>query len=122
MVRVGFLNFSDPRFGEAFDECVSLGATRILVVPYFLVAGYFVKVELPKVLSPARERHPQIEVLVAEAMRDHRVLEDALIACAQRAQPPAQWRRLLDSAPQWCRAEAACPLFSTPRCPAHVNL
>jgi len=120
LVRVGFLNFSSPRFGEAFDECVASGATRIVVVPYFLVAGYFVKVELPEVLSPARERHPHIEVRVAEAMRDHRALEDAILSCAQRAQAPAQWRRLLDEAPRWCREDAQCPLFATPKCPARI--
>ena len=117
IVRVGFLNFSSPRFGAAFDDCVQAGATRIVVVPYFLVAGYFVKVELPKVLDPAREKHPRIEVLVAEAMRDHATLEDAVLSCAERAAPPARWRDLLSTAPNFCRASEACPLFETPRCP-----
>jgi sirohydrochlorin cobaltochelatase len=117
VVRVGFLNFSEPLFAEAFDECVSLGATRVIVVPYFLVAGYFVQVDLPKVLAPARERHPHVEVLVADAMRDHTSLEEALLACAQRAQPPGTWRDLLESAPQSCRANPRCPLYETPRCP-----
>jgi len=120
LVRVGFLNFSAPRFGEAFDECVASGATRIIVVPYFLVAGYFVKVELPKVLSPAQQRHPEIEVQVAEAMRDHWALEDAILSCAARAQRSEQWRRTLHDAPRWCRADTQCPLFATPQCPAPV--
>lgn len=121
IVRVGFLNFSEPRFAQSFDECVQAGATRIVVVPYFLVAGYFVKVELPKVLLPARQRHPHIEVEVAEAMRDHSALDDAIIACAHRARPPAEWRRLLDEAPRWCRAQSQCPLFDTPKCPAYSS-
>jgi sirohydrochlorin ferrochelatase len=120
IVRVGFLNFSEPLFGQAFDECVALGATRITVMPYFLVAGYFVKVELPKVLAPAQEKHPHVQVLVAEAMRDHQALEDALLACAARAMEPARWRDLLDTAPQFCRASPQCPLFPTPRCPANA--
>lgn len=117
IVRVGFLNFSDPRFGATFDECVALGATRIIIVPYFLVAGYFVKVELPKVLDPAQAKHPAVQVLVAEAMRDHSSLEEALLSCAARAAPPARWRDLLATAPAFCRASAQCPLFDTPRCP-----
>ena len=117
IVRVGFLNFSEPRFGQAFDDCVSLGATRIIIVPYFLVAGYFVKVELPKVLDPAREKHPEVQVLVAEAMRDHHSLEDAVLACAARAAPPARWRDILDNAPEFCLANPQCPLYETPKCP-----
>ncbi len=118
IVRVGFLNFSAPLFGEAFDECVRLGAKRITVAPYFLVAGYFVQVELPKVLLPAQQRQPDVEVRVGEAMRDHPLLADAILNCARRAAPPAQWRHLLDEAPQWCRASEQCPLFGTPKCPA----
>jgi len=117
IVRVGFLNFSEPRFGAAFDECVELGAGRIIIVPYFLVAGYFVKVELPKVLDPARLKHPEVQVLVAEAMRDHRSLEDALLSCVERAAPPLRWRDLLGTAPKFCLANPQCPLFETPKCP-----
>ena len=117
IVRVGFLNYSTPRFGETFDECVALGATQIIVVPYFLVAGYFVKVELPKVLDPAQEKHPNVKVLIAEAMRDHHALEDAILACAARALPTDQWRDLIDTAPQWCEGDPQCPLFGTPECP-----
>jgi len=117
IVRVGFLNFSEPLFGETFNECVRLGATRIIVAPYFLVAGYFVQVELPKILLPAQQRHPDVEVKIGEAMRDHALLADAILSCASRAAPPAQWRLLLDSAPQWCRANSQCPLFGTPKCP-----
>ena len=94
IVRVGFLNYSMPRFGEAFDECVAQGATQIVVVPYFLIAGYFVKVELPKVLEPAQARHPNVPVIIAEAMRDHAALEDAVLSCAERAMPTSQWRDL----------------------------
>ncbi len=117
IVRVGFLNFSEPQFQSTFDECVSLGATRITVVPYFLVAGYFVKVDLPRELAQVQERHPQIAVQVADAMRDHPVLADALLACAERAAPPAQWRTLLNGAAQWCRASEQCPLYGTAKCP-----
>ncbi len=122
IVRVGFLNYSTPRFGSAFDECVALGATQIIVVPYFLIAGYFVKVELPKVLEPAQARHPEIEVIIAEAMRDHASLEDAVLACAERAMPPQQWRDLINIAPQWCEGDPQCPLFGTPKCPKNPGI
>ena len=117
IVRVGFLNYSTPRFGQAFDECVAQGATQIIVVPYFLIAGYFVKIELPKVLDPAQLKHPNVQVIIAEAMRDHAALEDAVLSCAERAMPPAQWRDLLNTAPQWCEGDPQCPLFGTIQCP-----
>ena len=48
IVEVGFLNYSEPPFADAFRRCVERGATQITVVPYFLVAGKFVKDDLPK--------------------------------------------------------------------------
>ncbi len=117
VVRVGFLNFSEPQFQSTFDECVASGATSITVVPYFLVAGYFVKVDLPRELAQAYERHPNIEVRVADALRDHPKLADAILDCASRAQPPGEWRNLLNAASQWCRSSEQCPLYGTPKCP-----
>jgi len=54
---------------------------------------------------------------VAQAMRDHPSLEVALLSCVERAAPPARWRDLLSTAPEFCQANPQCPLFPTPRCP-----
>ena len=118
IVEVGYLNYSEPRFEDAFARCVEQGATRITIVPYFLVAGKFVKVDLPREIERVRSNFPGVEVHVAEAMKDHASLSDALLDCARRAKPPAQWRNLWDNASMFCRANSQCPLWDTPRCPA----
>ena len=50
-VEPGYLNYSEPRFEETFRQCVAQGATRITIVPYFLVAGKFVKDDLPQQIA-----------------------------------------------------------------------
>src|ERR687885_2787841 len=82
IVEVGYLNYSEPTFEAAFERCVAAGARRITVAPYFLVAGKFVKVDLPRKIEAARARHPEVEVRVADAMRFHPGLADAILACA----------------------------------------
>ena len=119
IVEVGFLNYSEPTFAQAFESCVARGATRITVAPYFLVAGYFVKVSLPPVIEPMRAKYPDIEVAVADAMKTHSLLADGILNCASRAFEPHKWRDLLDNAPQFCRPHPRCPLYDTPRCPLH---
>src|SRR3712207_7781033 len=57
------------------------------IAPYFLVAGRFVRVDLPRKIAAARRQYPQIDVQVAEAMRFHPLLADALLACSERAVP-----------------------------------
>ena len=119
IVEVGFLNYSQPTFAQAFEKCVERGATRILVAPYFLVAGYFVKVSLPPVIAPMRDKYPGVEVVVAEAMKTHELLAEAILSCAERAYEPAHWRDLWDQAPQFCRPHPQCPLYDTAKCPLH---
>ena len=118
IVESGYLNYSEPRFEQAFETCVQRGATEIVVAPYFLVAGKFVKVDLPPQIENMKARFPQVRVLVAQAMRFHPALAQAISNCANRALSPAQWRDIWDTAPQFCRASPQCPLFDTDRCPA----
>lgn len=118
IVEMGYLNYSEPLFQTVFDSCVQKGATRITVVPYFLAAGYFIQVALPREVDKARKRHPNTEVRVADAMRFHPTLADALLACAERAASPAQWRDILNTAPQYCRANTDCPLYGSAHCPS----
>ncbi len=118
IVEAGYLNYSEPSFEDAFEKCVQAGATRVTIAPYFLVAGYFVKECLAPKIEAARQRHPHVEVRLAEALRFHPRLADALLSCAQRAAPPAAWRRLLNDAPRFCRASPACPLYGSEKCPA----
>ncbi|MBV9868463.1 MAG: CbiX/SirB N-terminal domain-containing protein [Abitibacteriaceae bacterium] len=118
IVEVGYLNYSEPPFEASFRRCVAAGATRITVVPYFLVAGKFVQVDLPPKIEAMRAQYPQVEVLLAQAMRFHEALADALIACAHKSASPAHWRDILNTAPQFCRADPRCPLYGEAPCPA----
>src|SRR5579884_353329 len=117
LVEVGYLNYSEPLFGEVAAKCVAAGADRIIVVPYFLVPGYFVKVDLPKAVAEAQATHPGVRFVVAEAIGFDVALADALIESARDAAPPERWREDLRRAAASCRADPRCPLYDTPDCP-----
>ena len=116
IVEVGYLNYSEPTFETAFERCVAAGARRIMIAPYFLVAGKFVKVDLPRKIAAVCTRYPEVDVRVAAAMGFHPGLADALLACAQRTAPPSEWRRTLETAGQFCRADPRCPLYGSAAC------
>jgi len=111
VVEIGYLNYSSPSFAEAVEKCAASGATKILISPYFLIPGYFVKVGLPRVLAPERERFPDIEFEIAPALGDHELLAQAVLHCANRAQTSENWRAILHSAPKACERNPECPLF-----------
>jgi sirohydrochlorin cobaltochelatase len=110
-VEIGYLNYSAPTFADAVEKCVEAGAKRILISPYFLVPGYFVKVGLPQVLGPELARFPEVAFEVAPALGDHPLLARAVENCAKRAATSESWRAILHSAPQFCERDEECPLF-----------
>jgi sirohydrochlorin ferrochelatase len=120
-VGVGYLNYSEPSFADAVDSAVANGANEIIVVPYFLVAGYFVQQKLPPLIEVAKERHPQIIFHVADAICANPLMSDIVLACAARTQTIDEWRKWWRVAPEFCRNDAACPLYDTAFCAVKEN-
>ena len=117
LVTVGYLNYSEPTFAEAVADCAARGARRILVLPFFLVPGYFVTQSLPEQLKAVQAAHPEIAFTVAAAIGFDLGLADALIASAESPLGPGEWRDDLAAAARGCRARPDCPLYATPNCP-----
>ncbi len=116
-VTVGYLNYSEPRFIESVAECVKHGATEILVAPYFLISGYFIKVDLPRCLAEAQEKFPTIKFRVGEALGYDTRLAEALLNSAAHARTSETWRDDLAFAAHFCRDNPDCPLYPTDSCP-----
>ncbi|MBA3948173.1 MAG: CbiX/SirB N-terminal domain-containing protein [Herpetosiphonaceae bacterium] len=118
IIEVGFLNYSEPDFDTAVARCIAQGADHITIAPYFLVAGKFVTVDLPKRIEAARHHHPSVQFVVAEAMRFHPRLADALLSVAAHSREPGSWRDTDAQAAQFCRDIPQCPRYGTDACPA----
>lgn len=117
IVEVGYLNYSEPLFMETVTKCVAMGADRIVVTPYFLVPGYFVKVDLPKAVKAAQEAFPELPFVIAEALGFDERLADSLIDSALSAQDSRFWRMELANAAKFCRPSPTCPLYESTSCP-----
>jgi sirohydrochlorin ferrochelatase len=117
IVEVGYMNYSRPPFKEAVEKCVEDGATRIVVTPYFLVPGKFVRVDLPAHIKAVRELWPNIEFVIASPIGFDEKLADAILELAQSARGPEHWREDYLRASDFCEANPQCPLFASPRCP-----
>ncbi len=117
LVTVGYMNYSEPTFAEAVANCTAQGATRIVVLPFFLIPGYFVSKTLPDQLGAVKVGYPDLEFVVADAIGYDAALADVLIASALDPLGPDQWRDDLAAAARGCRARPDCPLYATPNCP-----
>ncbi len=116
-VEVGFMNYTEPTFADAVERCAQSGAKRIIVVPYFLVPGKFVRVDLPAHVAAAQERWPNLELRIAPPLGFDEALADALLELASDARGPEHWRDDFNKAAEFCEADPQCPLYGTPRCP-----
>jgi len=109
IVTAGFLNYRRPTFAEALARCIQDGAQEVVVQPYFLVPGKFVREDLALLLESGRVAHPELCLRIAQPFGDHpalarlalkRALEaDYLAAHPQIVLPGAP--RLFDEGATW---------------------
>ncbi len=122
IVDAAFLNYSSPLFENVIERSAAQGATEIDVVPYFLVAGTFVAEELPVRIESMRARFPRVRFRVADAIRYHHRLADAVLACADRPTSPSIRRdEAVAQAARFCRNSPRCPIYDTDSCPRRAQ-
>ena len=64
-VAIAHMELASPSVLEGVAELVLLGATEIVVVPYFLAAGRHSTEDIPRLVAVAMEAHPTIRHRVA---------------------------------------------------------
>lgn len=116
IVEIGFLNYSEPDYDTAVDRCVAAGADRIIIAPYFLVAGRFVTQDLPPRIAASQERHPTVRFVVAAPLGFHEALVEAVLSRAADGHPPARFRPEVEEIARFCRRSPLCPLYMAPGC------
>jgi sirohydrochlorin cobaltochelatase len=67
-VALSFMEFAAPTFDAAVELVREAAARRVLVVPLFLSGGGHVAKDIPELLRPARERHPEMTFDVSGAV------------------------------------------------------
>jgi len=78
IVEACFLEVSRPDVPSGIEACIRKGATRILLVPYFLYLGGHVKRDLPLLAARAGRRHAGVRVRIAPHLgRDERLVSVA---------------------------------------------
>lgn len=69
-----FLARATPDLAQAVERLAKLGATRILVVPYFAMTGIHLRRDLPRMAAQLAERYPQLRIQLTGGLNDHPAL------------------------------------------------
>lgn len=71
-----FLELATPSLDEAVGAAVQSGATRVVVMPYFLAPGRHVRRDVPALVDAARAAYPDVEIVVGDVFgADPRVVD-----------------------------------------------
>jgi sirohydrochlorin cobaltochelatase len=100
IVSAGFLNYSRPTFGETLARCVERGASEVIIQPYFLVPGKFVREDLARLAEAGRLAHPKLSIQVAQPFGDHPALARLLLKRALEADYLAANPHIIQRLPQ----------------------
>lgn len=70
-VNAAFLEINSPSIPEGIDLCVSAGAEKVILMPYFLHLGAHVQRDLPAFVREGRIRHRGVEIILSPHLGFH---------------------------------------------------
>lgn len=71
IVEAGFLNYSEPTLADAVANAIAQGATTVIVQPYFLIEGHYVRNELRQVVRDLAATYKPVRFMVSEVLGEH---------------------------------------------------
>ena len=92
VVEAAFLELGEPDLAGATARLVARGASRIVVIPYFLTLGTHMQRDLPRLAEDAARKNGGIEINVTSPLDGHPALLEALLDRANEALAPGQDR------------------------------
>lgn len=84
-VETAYLELTEPTIPQGASRCVDLGATRVLLLPYFLSAGTHVTDDLRRFRSQFAEQWPNVRFDLCPPLGLHPLMLD--IVCDRLREP-----------------------------------
>lgn len=88
-VRTAYLQFGEPGIDKAIDDCISQGAKKVILHPFFLSEGQHVTKDIPEMIQDARLRHPYVKFVYTEPLGIHEKLAQIAIERIMDAENPS---------------------------------
>lgn len=85
LVETAFLDLAAPDLSEAVRRLVAHGASRVLVIPYFLTLGTHLRRDLPRLVDEISLNHRGVEIVVTDPLDGHHTLRQILLDRAREA-------------------------------------
>ncbi|MEX2264126.1 MAG: CbiX/SirB N-terminal domain-containing protein [Bryobacteraceae bacterium] len=85
LVEAAFLEQGQPDLRGAVDRLLARGASRVLIIPYFLTLGLHLQRDLPRIVAELSGIHKNMEIQVTPPLDGHPALSQILLDRAREA-------------------------------------
>jgi len=83
--EAAFLEGGRPGLAGAVASLVTAGATRVVVIPYFLTLGLHLQRDLPRLVAEVAAAHPNIRIICGDSLDGHPAMAEILAERAREA-------------------------------------
>ena len=94
MVDVCYMERLGPRFGEIFEKCIKLGATEVVLIPYFLHLGLHTRTDIPSMMKHEAAKHPDVKLIFGKNLGFDELLVELVIKRISESLPLEDVRNL----------------------------
>lgn len=84
-VRAAFLDDGQPDLLAGVAEAAAAGFDRLVIIPYFLTVGLHLRRDLPKLLAAAKDKHPNLDILVGQSLEAHPLMPSLILSRVENA-------------------------------------
>jgi sirohydrochlorin ferrochelatase len=84
-VWAAFLELADPLIPAAIHQATAAGATKVLVLPYFLYPGRHLSLDIPELVTTTAAMHPDVEIVMMDGFGADPAVLGLLVSQVRRA-------------------------------------
>jgi sirohydrochlorin ferrochelatase len=85
VVQPSYLELADPGIVPGGEMCVAAGASKVVMLPYFLSPGRHVVEDLTAARDELARRHPAVQFVLAEPLGRHPLMLQVVTERAREA-------------------------------------
>jgi sirohydrochlorin ferrochelatase len=90
IVEACFLELAEPDLPTGGERCVARGASRVLLIPYFLSAGVHLERDLSAARDELSRRHRQVQFHLGAPLGPHPLLDQLVAIRIRELTEPGQ--------------------------------
>ncbi|MGZ3607982.1 MAG: sirohydrochlorin chelatase [Syntrophales bacterium] len=79
IIEVCYMSRLGPHFPEVLESCVARGATKVIVMPYFLHSGLHLVEDIPHLLRDKAGKYPHVKLVLGKNLGFDECIVDLVI-------------------------------------------